>query len=161
MSQRLLYLTARIREELVELAQIVDRVQEGWQRAQQSGDDLYIDSVALNLHGFYGGLERLFELIASTIDDNVPKGANWHQLLLRQIASEVPHKRPAVISEGTMKVLEAYRGFRHIVRNVYTFKFDPVKVEMLVEKLPNVYKQVRDELLPFSDFLEQRLKSRE
>jgi hypothetical protein len=60
-----------------------------------------------------------------------------------------------------MKVLEAYRGFRHIVRNVYTFKFDPVKVEMLVEKLPNVYKQVRDELLPFSDFLEQRLKSRE
>jgi len=65
MSQRLLYLTARIREELVELAQIVDRVQEGWQRAQQSGDDLYIDSVALNLHGFYGGLERLFELIVN------------------------------------------------------------------------------------------------
>ena len=62
MSQRLLYLTARIREELVELARIVDRVQEGWQRAQQSEDDLYIDSVALNLHGFYGGLERLFEL---------------------------------------------------------------------------------------------------
>jgi len=76
MSQRLLYLTARIREELVELARIVDRVREGWQRAQQSEDDLYIDSVALNLHGFYGGLERLFELIASTIDKNVPKGAN-------------------------------------------------------------------------------------
>ena len=161
MSQRLLYLIARIREELVEMGRIVDRVIEGWQRAQQSGDDLYIDSVALNLHGFYGGLERLFELIASTIDENVPKGSNWHQLLLQQIASEVPHKRPAVISEGTMKVLEAYRGFRHIVRNVYTFKFDPVKVEILVEKLPNVYKQVRDELLPFSDFLEQRVKSRE
>ena len=78
MSQRLLYLTTRIQEELVELAQIVDRVREGWQRAQQLEDDLYIDSVALNLHGFYGGLERLFELIASTIDEDVPKGANWH-----------------------------------------------------------------------------------
>jgi hypothetical protein len=65
MSQRLLYLTTRIQEELVELAQIVDRVREGWQRAQQLEDDLYIDSVALNLHGFYGGLERLFERIAS------------------------------------------------------------------------------------------------
>jgi hypothetical protein len=161
MSQRLLYLTTRIQEELIELAQIVDRVREGWQRAQQLEDDLYIDSVALNLHGFYGGIKRLFELIASTIDENVPQDANWHQLLLQQIASEVPHKRPAVISEGTMKLLEAYRGFRHIVRNVYTFKFDPVKVEILVEKLPNVYKQVRNELLPFSDFLEQRVKTRE
>ena len=65
MSQRVLYLTTRIQEELVELAQIVDRVREGWQRAQQLEDDLYIDSVALNLHGFYGGLERLFERIAS------------------------------------------------------------------------------------------------
>ena len=161
MSQRVLYLTTRIQEELVKLAQIVDRVREGWQRAQQLEDDLYIDSVALNLHGFYGGIERLFELIASTIDENVPQDAHWHQLLLQQIASEVPHKRPAVISEGTMKLLEAYRGFRHIVRNVYTFKFDPVKVEILVEKLPNVYKQVRNELLPFSDFLEQRVKTRE
>ena len=158
MSQRLLYLTTRIQEELVELAQIVDRVREGWQRAQQLEDDLYIDSVALNLHGFYGGLERLFELISSTIDEDVPKGANWHQLLLQQIASEVPHKRPAVISETTMRLLEAYRGFRHIVRNVYTFKFDPVKVKILVEKLPDVYKQVRNELLPFSDFLKQRVK---
>jgi len=98
MTQRLLYLANRIRNEFVELARIIDRIKEGWQRAQQSEDDLYLDSIALNLHGFYGGLERLFELIASNIDGNVPTGANWHQLLLEQISSEIPHKRPAVIS---------------------------------------------------------------
>lgn len=29
-----------------------------------SDQDIYLDSVALNLHGFYSGLERLFELVA-------------------------------------------------------------------------------------------------
>jgi len=29
---------------------------------------LYLDSAALNLHGFYSGLERLFELIARHVD---------------------------------------------------------------------------------------------
>lgn len=29
-----------------------------------STDDLYLDKAALNLHAFYSGVERLFELIA-------------------------------------------------------------------------------------------------
>jgi hypothetical protein len=37
---------------------VVDRAQEGWHRASTSSDDLYLDGVALNLHGFYAGLER-------------------------------------------------------------------------------------------------------
>jgi hypothetical protein len=40
------------------------------------------------------------------------------------------------------------------VRNVYTFKFDPLKVQRLVEKAPAVFSQARAELLAFADFLE-------
>ncbi len=134
---------------------MVERAQEGWRRAQRSGDDLYLDSAALNLHGFYAGLERLFALIASVVDGTRPQGANWHQVLLEQMAAEISDVRPAVISEETRDALEPYRGFRHIVRHVYTFKFDPAKVQQLAEEAPMVFARARVELLAFADFLEQ------
>ena len=54
-------LVKRIRNELVEVERVLRRTEEGWQRASRSADDYYLDSVALNLHGFYSGLERVFE----------------------------------------------------------------------------------------------------
>jgi hypothetical protein len=64
--------------------------------------------------------------------------------------------RPAVISTRTREALEDYRGFRHVVRNVYTFQFDAAKVRLLVKELLVVFAQVRAEMLAFADFLEQR-----
>lgn len=156
MNENLSRLANRIRNELGELERVIGRVQEGWKRAQQSSDDFYLDSVALNLHDFYGGLERLFELIATIVDGAKPQGANWHQVLLEQMASEIPPVRPAVISDDVCRALDEYRGFRHIVRNVYTFRFDPMKIGRLVERMPAVFAQVRAELLAFAGFLEQR-----
>ena len=57
--------------------------------------DVYLDSVALNLHSFYSGLERLFE-IARHIDCSVPEGETWHRDLLDQMACEVADIRPAI-----------------------------------------------------------------
>lgn len=156
MSEQLVRLAARIREELDALRKVLERAQEGWHRVQRSSDDYYLDGVALNLHGFYAGLERLFELVAVVLDGSTPQGANWHQALLQQMTAEVPQVRPAVISEETRHALDPYRGFRHIVRNVYTFKFDPTKMQRLIEEAPNVFDQARAELLAFADFLEQR-----
>ena len=156
MSERLLRLAQRIRDECEELARLVARAQEGWRRLQQSSDDLYADSVALNLHGFYAGLERLFEMIAAGIDGNVPRGENWHQMLLEQMVAEVSSVRPAVIGEKTRQMLDEYRGFRHIVRNVYAFRFDLVKLQKLVQEAPAVLSQVRAELMAFAAFLEQQ-----
>lgn len=159
MSERLLRLSQRIRDECPELARLVARAQEGWRRAQQSSDELYVDSVALNLHGFYAGLERLFEMIGASVDGYVPQGENWHQLLLEQMAVEIPSVRPAVISDETRRILDEYRGFRHVVRNVYTFRFDPAKVQTLVEKAPARFSQVHAELLAFAEFLEQQAQA--
>lgn len=156
MSERLLRVAERIRDECHELARLMARAQEGWRRAQASSDDLYVDGVALNLHSFYGGLERLFEMIAAAVDGSVPRGENWHRLLLEQMTAEMPAVRPAVISDETRRILDEYRGFRHIVRNVYTFRFDPAKVQELVERAPQVLSQVRVELLAFADFLAQQ-----
>jgi hypothetical protein len=121
--------------------------------AQRQEDDFYIDSVALNLHGFYSGVERIFFLIATTVDGTAPEGNNWHQILLDRMASEHPPHRPAVISEETRAALDEYRAFRHIVRNIYAFHFDAAKIQTIVERLPATFAKMRDEVLSFADFL--------
>jgi len=91
---------------------------------------------ALNLHGFYSGLEGIFERVASSIDGNVPAGANWHQELLDQMSREIQGVRPAVISPELKDKLEGYRGFRHVVRHVYSYHLNPAKIKSLVELFP-------------------------
>ena len=58
----------RIRSEVLDLEEIIERAGLGWLSVQEAAIDqyAYVDSVALNLHGFYSGLERLFELIVRT-----------------------------------------------------------------------------------------------
>jgi hypothetical protein len=151
--QRLAY---RMREELVELERVLNRVNESWKAGMQSTDEHHLDSVALNLHGFYTGLERLFERIAITVDGAKPKGESWHKELLQQMAREVHDVRPAVISQQTCEELEDYLGFRHIVRNVYVFKFDAARIENLVVKAGPLFARVKRELLAFLTFLEEQ-----
>ena len=69
-------LAARILSELKELSTLVERAVEGLDRAKKRNDEYYLDGVALNLHGFYSGLERIFKNIASDVDGSVPSSAN-------------------------------------------------------------------------------------
>lgn len=153
--EELAELAERIRQELGEISRVVTRTSEGWERARRSNDDYYLDSVALNLHGFYMGIERLFTQIAEVVEGDLPHGESWHQLLLRRMMTEVPMIRPAVISKETGAKLDDYRGFRHVVRNVYAYKFDPDKLETLVRSVPDLFAQLKAELLAFAAFLEQ------
>jgi hypothetical protein len=153
--EELATLAERIRQELGEISRVVTRIGEGWERARRSNDDYYLDGVALNLHGFYSGFERLFTQIAEVVEGDMPHGENWHQLLLRRMTTEVPTIRPAVISSETGAKLDDYRGFRHVVRNVYAYKFDPDKLEKLVRSAPELFAQLKSELLAFAAFLEQ------
>ncbi len=115
MNQRYLTLISRIEEEFNELDKIKYKVELGWKKVKETDDDLYLDSVALNLHDFYACLERSFKLIASEIDDNIPKGESWHQDLLNQMKIEIKSLRPPVIKKETANQLDEYRAFRHLV----------------------------------------------
>lgn len=155
MNERYLAVSGRIRRELQELALVVDRTLAVWQQAQHSTDDYYVDAVALNLHGFYAGVEHLLELIADGVDQTRPAGANWHQELLQQMTAEIPGVRPAVLSVQTRNRLDRYRGFRHVVRNVYTFNLDPEQIGLLVQQLPTAYQGLVEELSGFADLLQR------
>ena len=71
MNQSYQELAERILIELPELEQTSKRIQHVWDQYQRIDIDdpaVYLDSTALNLHGFYSGLERLFELTARHVD---------------------------------------------------------------------------------------------
>ncbi len=151
----LLELVERIRGEIPNLDYTVQRVQAAWAQARQKPEEsAYLDSVALNLHGFYSGLERLFELIARHVDGLLPGGEMWHRDLLWRMTQDVPNVRPAVISRESGKALDEFRRFRHLVRNVYTMSLSLEKVAGLVSVLPALWSTVRAELSAFADFLE-------
>jgi hypothetical protein len=156
MNNELLNLAERIRAELQDIEQVVQRIQSQWNRFQPTRDDAYLDGVALNLHGFYEGLERLFFLVAATIDKKQPQGSEWHQGLLVQMQGELPGIRPAVISEVSRRARDKFRGFRHGVRHIYTFNLDAQQTSKLVADVAPLFKCLRDELSIFADFLEAR-----
>jgi len=147
-------LAGRILAEVKEINVIADRVSSGWTKVQATNDDYYVDGVALNLHGFYSGVERILERIATHVDEAIPSGANWHQELLNQVSVEIPGVRPAVISSDLREDLEEYRGFRHVVRNVYAYRFSAEKISGLVTKLPQVVSMINAELSGFARFLQ-------
>lgn len=152
-----LVLAGRIRSELPDLEQLIDRAERALAAARKKTEDqdFYIDSVALNLHDFYSGVEKLFQQIAANIDQHVPSGRNWHRELLEQMGVAVQELRPAVLSADTVAAIDEFLRFRHVVRNVYTFSLDYKQVSRLVELARPSFEQVKTDLLGFANFLEQ------
>jgi len=147
-------LAARIRAELADIAQVVERSQYLMAKAIQHDDDDYYDGIALNLHSFYTGIERILEDIAREIDGSMPTGQNWYRDLLVQMSVEVSSIRPLVIQRSSRNCLDEYRGLRHVIRNVYTFNLQPSRLRVLVEGLSQCYESLVQDFRRFCDFLE-------
>lgn len=157
MIERYVVVAGRIRQELADVERVIARAERAVAAAQQRPEDqdLYLDSAALNLHDFYAGLERIFHHIAAMVDRSVPSGHEWHRELLRQMGVTLPQIRPQVLSAGAIKIVDEYLRFRHVVRNIYTFDFDPERIEHLAQRLRPTFEQVQTELLAFADFLDE------
>lgn len=112
------------------------------------------ESLALKLHNFYTGCERIFQLIASELNGGTPSGYDWHRRLLERMT--LPREEmPPVLQQETAKSLREYLGFRHVVRNIYGFELDLERLEILLVKYGEVWQQVRGDLKVFVDWLNQ------
>ena len=95
----------KIRDELAEEKVVLSHVERDWRKFVETGDDAYLKATAYDLHGFYGGLERIFEAVATTIDGSVPGGESWRRDLLQQMGRELQGIRPALFSEETVSLM--------------------------------------------------------
>jgi len=146
-------LALRLNQTIEDLNRVVSRAISLLEKARSTGDDGYVDAVALNLHSFYNGLERSFEAIARRIDGGLPSGPEWHYELLLQMAAELKTVRPRVIAPDTRACLDDYRRFRHAVRHIYAFNLDPQRVAALAGGLPTCFARVKHDLDAFVAFL--------
>ena len=148
-------LIGQIRQDLTELEYLTQKTTQLLEKVLKTGDEDYLGTVALNLHSFYTGVERIFREIARTLDGSMPEGADWHRRLLRQMSAEIPNLRPPVITLETRNALDEYCAFRHVVRNIYTFNLRLDRVQHLASALPQCYQLLRRDSEAFCNFLEQ------
>lgn len=143
-----------IRDELVNLAEIVSRLSEITRRVSEtpSLDDL--DLMAFKLQQFYSGVENIFERIAVQFDDGVPKSERWHADLLFQMTQSRPNHRPAVIDGELWKRLDDLLDFRHLVIHAYSITFDPERVLRKAKLAPETLDMLRAQLDRFFRALE-------
>jgi hypothetical protein len=150
-------LAGRIRQDLVELEQVVERVERAVQahRLHTSEQDLFLDSAVLNLHDFYTGLERIFTHIATNMDQTVPTGPDWHRELLRQMTVEIPGLRPSLLTIAMAGDVDEFLRFRHVVRHLYAFELEPDRVERLANRLRPMFREISGSLIGFAAFLDE------
>lgn len=106
-----------------------------------------VSGLALHLHSFYTGAERIFYDIARDIDGEVPTASDWHRQLLEQMAVEIQKARPPVLAEQTRVELDEFRRFRHVVRSNYAYKLDPERILALAQKLPALFEHLMQDCL--------------
>jgi hypothetical protein len=131
------------------LERSVDQAEGALARAErQSADQSYfLAAVAFELHSFYAGLERLFEVIGSDVEQSRPSGAAWHRDLLEQMTLSIADVRPAVVQAETQAALLEYLEFRHVVRHMYTFDLRVERVMELGRGLRPAFDLARHDLL--------------
>jgi hypothetical protein len=156
MTGRYVVLAGRIRQDVAEIERVVERVERAVaaRRRRTVVQDLLLDSIALNLHDFYSGLERIFTHIASDVDQSVPTAHDWHRELLRQMTVELPGLRPPVLTAAMAADADEFLRFRHVVRHIYAFALDPEQVERLAGRLPATFHEIRTALLDHATLLE-------
>jgi hypothetical protein len=149
-------LALRIRGEIPELDRVVRAARRSWEHAVHIAEDqdVYLGHAALSLHGFYNGLEGLFELVAVNVDHVLPSGDAWHRILLRQMQKVVPECRPAVLRDAEARQLEEFLSFRHLVRNIYVDNLDASRMKGMFIVLADMWARLQEDLLAFAAFLE-------
>ncbi|MCS6845873.1 MAG: hypothetical protein NZ528_16385 [Caldilineales bacterium] len=114
---------------------------------------LFYENLALKLHNFYTGCERIFQTVASELNGGWPTGFDWHRRLLERMGTTW-QGRPALLSATSVESLREYLAFRHVVRHIYGFELDVDRVRRLTERYPQVWQQVEADVLRFVGWLE-------
>lgn len=143
-----------IEVELTKLTRLEQEIQQVVEILKQSEEHstIYYESLALKLHNFYTGCERICRLITAELNGSLPSSYDWHRRLLEGMSIK-REDRPAVLSEETTLALREYLGFRHVVRNLYGYELNSKRVAQLVADYPAVWHQFEHELKEFLHWL--------
>jgi len=152
-------LIAELQDELELLGHLVADIEDVNKNKpkSQKAKTVYEESLALKLHNFYTGCERIFQKIADDIYGGVPSSFDWHKRLLKSMSLEIENIRPAVISKSTLRALEDFLAFRHVIRNIYGFEIDTERLQSLINNVQGAYRMFKKDIDKFIVFLRKMM----
>lgn len=124
-------------------------------RKHDADSDVYLESLVHNIENFYMGVEGIFKSIAVFTGEGIPEGPRWHSILIKGMARDIRGVRPPVLKQETREILDEYRKFRHLVRNIYTFNIIPEKVMTLARGIKKVFGAFKKDVMIFLNFIEK------
>lgn len=71
------------------------------------------------------------------------------------MSREAPGLRPAVLSLESARKLDEFLAFRHKVRNLYTFNFEPMMLHELLKRLPKAWGSTKADMAAFCNLLQK------
>ena len=147
-------IASKIKAELDKISQLESQIEQVKTQLNNQPNlaNIFYESLALKLHNFYTGCERIFQIVASELNGGIPSNYDWHRRVLTRMATQ-QEERPALISSETRKILEEYLAFRHVVRNIYGFELDPERLDNLVKHYPVVWEKFEQDVIQFVNWL--------
>ncbi len=166
MIDRIEYLTlkARVDEELENLKRLETGLRKlklfpGIKAESLNGlpleDEVSCRVIGSYLHDYYSGLEKVFIHVIKSFGESLPAGTQWHKELLEKMSLNIPGVRTALIGKQTAVKVDELRGFRHVFRNAYGFRIDPVKEQALLTNLPAIAKSIKKDIQEFFKQMDQ------
>lgn len=159
-SDRLLLLADSIRDDLLSLQKIREKISELQSEVNEGNSYINRSALALTIHNFYNCLENIFTSIASEFGNEV-SGESWHIDILRRMKLDRKSIRPAVIDEELFSFLNNIRGFRHVVRHSYDYDLDYRRILLLVEDIEKYYDRLIIKIEDFVAFIQQQANNLE
>jgi hypothetical protein len=146
-------LTEKIELELCLLNRVVEEHAEVIERLRASAP-IRIEVMAMGaiVHSFYMGIERIFDLIAVSIDGKSKHGFKTHVFMLDSMMA-ANERRMAVISQNFYDTLIDYLNFRHLFRHAYDFTLKWERMDHLVFNMRLTLAQLELELASFINSL--------
>jgi len=156
-----LALKARIEGELVFMRESIECITTLLAQAESILDIALIPALAGYVVDFYTGCERISERVAIVLDGQLPKGENWHQQLLAQLAEPGGHGRPPLWQGALLLQLNEYRSFRHVERHRYRIELQKDRVFALAADSIPVFERIQAAVEQFNQWLQQQAGSNE
>ncbi|MGD1904611.1 MAG: hypothetical protein ACFB0C_01300 [Leptolyngbyaceae cyanobacterium] len=127
-------LTADINAQRLTVDRVFDLLQQRCQALSPENPEK-LESVAYQIHNFYGAVEDLLKLVATYCENNIADASRWHSLLLRRMTQPIEGVRPSFLSLSTYDNLNQLRAFRHFFRHAYGVPLDFEQLRSNLERV--------------------------
>lgn len=108
---------------------------------------------ALKAQQLFTAVEDLFKTIAGVFENQLHDHARYHAELIGLMHTEIPGRRPALLSDNSKRLLDKLRAFRHFIRHGYEYELDRDELQLLQDKLQADFMHLLSDLDVFGEFI--------